>query len=67
MPTLPTLTVTQAQADRMLAAYGSQSEYTSWLKNAIIDFVIAKENQADSDAFYAQQQAKATKTKTDLT
>lgn len=39
MPDLPTLTVTQAQADRMLAAYGSVANYRQWLKEQIIEHV----------------------------
>jgi hypothetical protein len=45
MPDLPTLTVTQAQADRMLAAWGSASNYKEWLKNQVIAYVVAKEDQ----------------------
>ena len=40
MPTLPTLTVTQAQADRMLAAWGDTESYKVWLKEQIIKYVI---------------------------
>lgn len=43
MPDLPTLTVTQAQADRMLAAYGSAAGYRQWLKTAIINYVTVTE------------------------
>ena len=50
MPTLPTLTVTQAQADRLLAAFGSQAAYKQWLKDNIIAFVVEHEAQATLDA-----------------
>ena len=39
MPTLPTLTVTQAQADRMMAAYGTAEAYKEWLRAAIVNYV----------------------------
>jgi len=43
MPNLPTLTVTQAQADRMLATYGDVDTYKEWLRVQIIDFVLRAE------------------------
>jgi hypothetical protein len=43
MPDLPTITVTQAQADRMLAAYGSVANYRLWLKTTIIQYVTTTE------------------------
>ena len=46
MPTLPTLTVTQAQADRMLATYGDVATYKEWLRVQIIDYVLRSEAQA---------------------
>lgn len=58
MPTLPTLTVTQEQADRMLAAYGSTTAYTDWLKNEIIDFVLNKEAVERQKAWMVQEEAK---------
>lgn len=39
MPDLPTLTVTQAQADRIVAAFGSVANYRTWLKEAVRDRV----------------------------
>lgn len=39
MPTLPTITVTQAQADRMLAAYGDVATYKRWLADQIRQYV----------------------------
>lgn len=56
MPTLPTLTVTDEQANRMLAAYGSVDEYTKWLKNSIIDYVISYEAKAMNANFRAQME-----------
>lgn len=46
MPDLPTLTVTQTQSDRMLAAYGTVANYKTWLAKAIKDYVAAAELQA---------------------
>ena len=41
MVNLPTIDVSQAQADKALAAYGSIPAYKSWLTKAVRDFVIA--------------------------
>lgn len=46
MPDLPTLTVTQEQADRMLAAFGTVANYRTWLRNNIVSYVQAKELNA---------------------
>jgi hypothetical protein len=51
MPTLPTLDVTQPQADRIIAAFGAtQAEavanYRVWLKASVIDEVLSRERQA---------------------
>jgi hypothetical protein len=46
MPTLPTLTVTQAQADRLLAAFGTVDQYKAWLKEQLINYVVSHESQA---------------------
>jgi hypothetical protein len=58
MPTLPTLTVTDEQATRMLAAWGSAAEYSKWLKDEIIEFVLNKEAVDRQRAWSAQEQAK---------
>lgn len=54
MPTLPTIEVTQTQADRMLAAYGSVENYKKWLKNQIVLFVTDKELNENRAAMEAQ-------------
>ena len=56
MPTLPTITVTDAQAQRMLAAYGSVDNYKKWLTKQIIEFVIRTEQFAIQQEA-AQEQA----------
>ena len=49
MPTLPGLTVTQAQYDRIVAAFPGSTlakkavAYNEWLTNALIDYVRAAE------------------------
>lgn len=43
MPTLPTFTVTDAQAQRMLAAWGSAEEYKKWLREQIALYVSMQE------------------------
>jgi hypothetical protein len=58
MPALPTLTVTDEQANRMLAAWGSAENYSAWLKSEIIEFVLNKEANERYRAWSAQEQAK---------
>ena len=43
MVTLPTFDVTEVQAQRLLAAFGSVSAYKSWLRQRLIDYVIVTE------------------------
>lgn len=43
MPTIPTLTVTQEQADRVLAAFGTVNAYKQWLAGEIRDYVRTQE------------------------
>lgn len=52
MPTLPTVTVTQAQADRMLAAYGDVAGYKRWLVESIKTYVVEQEAKKIQDAEY---------------
>ena len=67
MPTLPTLTVTQAQADRMLASFGSQQAYLDWLKNNIIEFVLNKEAVERQKAWQVQEEAARVQARAELT
>lgn len=48
MATLPTLTVTDAQATRILTAFGTALAYKIWLRDAIVNYVIWSEGQASS-------------------
>lgn len=53
MPQLPTLTVTDAQAARITAAYGSTANYKVWLRRQLIAFVFdyeARQIQAQATA-----------------
>lgn len=43
MPTLPTITVTQAQMDRLLATFGDATTYKVWLKQQLKNAVIQHE------------------------
>jgi len=57
MPALPTLTVSQAQADRLLAAFGSVAAYKQWLKDSLVQYVIDAENVSKFDAVRQDQAA----------
>ena len=46
MPELPTLTVTQEQADRAVAAWGSVAAYKAWLAASVRAYVLASESAA---------------------
>lgn len=58
MPNLPTVSVTQEQADRILAAFGSVASYTDWLKRQVRDAVLTIEDRKDRAVFEAERQAK---------
>jgi hypothetical protein len=74
MPDLPTLTVTQEQANRMIAAFGPPggtteqaiANYKEWLKEAIIEYVIEKESGNRARDFYEQDQETRRSTRTQL-
>lgn len=57
MPTLPTVDVTQAQADRLLAAHGSAANYRRWLVEANKKFVIDYERAAINTKYEVLRQA----------
>ena len=56
MPDLPTISPTQAQFDRIVAAFPGATNaekvaaYKSWLTNRLIDHVLHVESQKASDA-----------------
>lgn len=66
MPMLPSIEVTQTQADRMLAAYGSIANYKQWLTQSIIDYVLADEERKRREVFDADQTAKRKQGATEL-
>lgn len=66
MPTLPTLTVTDAQAARLLAAFGSTDAYRAWLKKTLIDYVITYEERADYETWRQARVMKNEQMKTEL-
>lgn len=66
MPNLPTLTVTDAQADRMLAAWGTIDHYKAWLQQQIIEFVIEAERRVANQEFMQQQNEAAEATRAEL-
>ena len=55
MPELPTFTVTAAQAQRLLAVFGSAAEYKAWLRQQIKAKVIEHESAQAIDAYQAQR------------
>ena len=58
MPNLPTIFVTDAQADRLLAAFGSVENYKAWLKATLIDYVVEHEDRVARNAWFEQQREK---------
>jgi hypothetical protein len=66
MPTMPTIDVTQAQADRALAAFGSVANYKRWLADSVRDFVVNKERQAINLRHEQQRQAEIAQIEGDM-
>ena len=60
MPALPTLTITDDQATRCLAAWGSVAAYKAWLAAEVAGYVRATERAAIlADVLAAQELALA--------
>ena len=57
MPTLPTVTVTAAQATRMLAVFGDVAGYKKWLVSTLREYVIAVETRALDETANATKRA----------
>jgi hypothetical protein len=55
MPDLPTLTVTDAQAKRLLAAFGGVPQYKAWLRQRLVEVVQQYERVTVSAAVQAYQ------------
>lgn len=66
MPDLPTLTVTQPQADRIQAAFGGIVAYRDWLRRAIKDEVTMRERRTLRDKYEADMAASDQQVQTDL-
>lgn len=66
MPQLPTFTVTDAQASRITAAFGNVETYKAWLKQSIIDYVVAYEERVEYETWKEQRQAKNDAIRTEL-
>lgn len=49
MPTLPTLTVTQAQADLLISVFGTSDNYLAWLKETLIYTIKQKQAGTTTD------------------
>jgi uncharacterized NAD(P)/FAD-binding protein YdhS len=60
MPALPTFTVTDAQAQRLLAAFGSVDNYKAWLKEQLVRYVVDHEINQDREEFEASVRIKRT-------
>lgn len=66
MPTLPTFEVTQAQADRLINAFGSVDNYKAWLKERLIEYVIESEARQEYLNWQATQNNKGDQTRQEL-
>lgn len=60
MPNLPTLTVTDTQLAKCVAAFGDAAGYRAWLKTALRDEVLRREaRRLDEEANTAKRDALA--------
>lgn len=73
MPDLPTITVTQVQADRMIAAFAdidksktAVENYRAWLKRQIIAFVISQETSQRDKAYNVERESFRTQAESEL-
>ena len=63
---LPTIQVTDAQAQRITAAFGTTEEYRKWLRRQVAERVIRYENSARTQALQAELDANASQVLIDL-
>lgn len=56
MPTLPTLTVSDVQANAMLQAWGTPEAYLDWLTRQIKGYVLANETRKIDAEVEAERQ-----------
>lgn len=66
MPTLPTLTVTDAQAQRITAAFGSVANYKAWLKSQVIEYVLHYEERQFDQSYMAERDQRRAAAQADL-
>lgn len=60
MPNLPTISITQAQLDKCVAAFTDAAGYRAWLKAAVRDEVLRREaRRLDEEANTAKRDALA--------
>ena len=57
MPTLPTLTVTDAQVERIKAVFGSVDGYKEWLQQALAEKVVLYEEIQKAAELVQQREA----------
>lgn len=66
MPTLPTITVTDAQMQRLLAVFGDAVKYRAWLVQQLKNAVIAHEMDAIDARHRSEREAKRLEVSADL-
>lgn len=66
MPTLPTFDVTDNQANRMIAVFGSPEAYVEWLKTTIVEYVLAAEEKEIRAQFEEEYQERIAQGRADL-
>lgn len=58
MRDLPTLTVTDSQAGRILDAFEDRAAYLAWLRKQLVEYVInVEQSRMQADALEQQRQA----------
>lgn len=67
MPQLPTLTVTDAQATRLIAVFGDVAGYKAWLLRTLKAAVMAAEEEAERQAAKTRVEAKRAELEADMT
>lgn len=57
MTDLPTISVTDEQAARLLAAFGTVDAYRTWLRARLVDYVLDQEQKRMAAEALAEQRA----------
>lgn len=66
MPDLPTITVTNAQMQRLMAVFGDGPAYKQWLKQQLKNVVISAELQKLESTHRVEMEAKRAEITADL-